>query len=306
MEGNSTTTHHGTLRFGIHTPLQHVTIDRLKLLWATADESGFDWISVWDHFVPVTPQTSPTIGDMTTRDGDNHEAVAMHATLALTTRRARVGCLVYNVSYRPPAVIAKAAATIDHLSGGRAVVGLGAGYLEHEYAKFGFDFPSAVDRSTLLAASTRQIRRLLDDIVRPAPIQERLPIIIGGGGEQRTIPTTAAIADGWNLAMPTLDDFARKNAALTRHAEMIDRDPAIIERTVSLGLCFEESDLPQRFGARWETLRPAVLVGSTQQVVDKVAAYHAAGADTIILSLRYPYDTAEVERFALDVMGAMA
>jgi alkanesulfonate monooxygenase SsuD/methylene tetrahydromethanopterin reductase-like flavin-dependent oxidoreductase (luciferase family) len=278
----------------------------LKSLWTAADDAGFDWISVWDHFVPVTPLASPSPDESTRGDGDNHEAVAMHTALALATRRARVGCLVYNVSYRSPAVIAKSAATIDHLSNGRAVVGLGAGYLEHEYLKFGFEFPSAADRSTLLASSAREIRRLLAEVVRPAPLQARLPIFIGGGGERRTIPTTAVIADGWNLAMPTLTDFSRKNASLTRHSEAVGRDPATIERTVSLGLCFDEESLPVRFGERWETLRPAILSGSTQQVVDKVAAYVAAGADTIILSLRHPYDTEEIERFAHEVVGVVS
>lgn len=275
-----------------------MSVDQLTSLWTTADESGFDWISVWDHFVPVTPLPSSDPDG-----GDNHEAVAMHAALALATRNARIGCLVYNVSYRSPAVIAKATATIDHLSRGRAVVGLGAGYLRHEYEKFGIEFPSAADRSTLLARSVREVRRLLDEVVRPAPLQTHLPIFIGGGGERRTIPTTASIADGWNLAMPTLDDFSRKNAALSRHAEAAGRDPSSIERTVSLGLCFDEDDLPRRFGERWETLRPAVLVGSTQQIVDKVAEYRMAGADTIILSLRHPYDTDEIERFSREVMA---
>lgn len=310
MQGNSTrigrSTTRDSTRFGIHTPLQHISIEQLVSLWTTADKLGFDWISVWDHFVPVTPLASPSPDESTRGDGDNHEAVAMHAALALATHRARVGCLVYNVSYRPPAVIAKSVVTIDHLSHGRAVVGLGAGYLEHEYRKFGFDFPSTADRSALLAWSAREIRRLLDEVVRPAPIQARLPIFIGGGGERRTIPTTAVIADGWNLAMPTLTDFSRKNASLTRHSEAVGRDPATIERTVSLGLCFDEESLPVRFGDRWETLRPAILSGSTQQVVDKVAAYVAAGADTIILSLRHPYSTEEIERFAHEVIGVVS
>ena len=303
MEGNATRAFRsadatGRPQFGVHTPLQHVDISELTAIWRSSDDAGFDWISVWDHFVPVTPRAGGADGD-----GDNHEAVSMHAALALMTHRARVGCLVYNVSYRSAAVIAKSAATIDHLSGGRAVVGLGAGYLQHEYERFGLDFPTAARRSGLLAHAAREVRRLLDDVVRPAPVQSRLPIIIGGGGERRTIPLAAAAGDGWNVAMPTLEDFARKNTLLTAHAESVGRDPGDIERTVSLGLCFDEKRLAERFGARWEILRPAVLCGTTQQVVDKVADYVAAGADTVILSLRAPFDADEINRFAVDVMG---
>ena len=297
---NRNNAHPRRVRFGVHTPLQHATPATLANVWRVADEAGFDWISVWDHFVPVTPLPGDAPGD-----GDNHEAVAMHSALAVTTRRARVGCLVYNVSYRSPVVIAKAAATIDHLSSGRAVVGLGAGYLQLEYERFGIPFPSASTRSGLLGDATREVRRLLDDVIRPSTIQHRLPIFIGGGGERRTIPTAAALADGWNVPMATVGDFARKNTLLTRHALEAGRDPAAIERTVSLGLCFDERLVPERFGARWEQLAPAILSGGTQQVLDKVTTYVEAGADTVILSLRHPYDTDDVERFARDVMAVL-
>lgn len=287
------------VRFGVHTPLQHATPTTLAKVWRTADTSGFDWISVWDHFVPVTPLPGTNPGD-----GDNHEAVAMHAALAVATTHARVGCLVYNVAYRSAAVIAKAAATIDHLSAGRAVVGLGAGYLQIEYERFGIPFPSAARRSGQLEESVREVRRLLDDVVQPMTVQTRLPIFVGGGGERRTIPTAATFADGWNVPMATPEDFARKNAILTRCAVDTGRDPACIERTVSLGLCFDERLVPERFGARWQQLAPAILSGSTQRIVDKIATYVDAGAETIILSLRHPYDTDDIERFASDVMGA--
>lgn len=301
--GGNTTRHpsdtHARVRFGVHTPLQHATHAALTKVWCTADSSGFDLISVWDHFVPVTPLPGADPGD-----GDNHEAVAMHTALALATTRARVACLVYNVSVRSAAVIAKAAATIDHLSSGRAVVGLGAGYLQIEYERFGVPFLSAALRSSQLEESTREVRRLLDGVVQPTTVQTRLPIFVGGGGERRTIPTAAALADGWNVPMATVEDFARKNALLTRCAIDIGRDPALIERTVSLGLCFDERLVPERFGARWQQLAPAILSGDTQRIVDKIATYVDAGAETIILSLRHPYETDDIERFAGEVREA--
>lgn len=291
MGGTSTGARHGRLGFGVHTPLQHVSIAQLQEMWRAADRLGFGWISVWDHFVPV-------LGD-----GDNHEAVALHAALAMSTSQARVGCLVYNVGYRSPAVLAKAAASIDHLSNGRGVIGLGAGYLEREYRQFGVPFGSARERSDLLEASTKEIRRLLDDVVLPRPVQPRLPVWIGGGGETRTIPLAARIADGWNIPMASPDDWARKNVLLSQLVHDANRDQHAVERTVSVGLCFDEAEIPDRFGTNWPNLAPAILCGSRDKILDHVGRYVAAGVDTVILSMRPPYSVDDIERFAEEIMG---
>jgi alkanesulfonate monooxygenase SsuD/methylene tetrahydromethanopterin reductase-like flavin-dependent oxidoreductase (luciferase family) len=246
---------------------------------------------VWDHFVPV-------LGD-----GDNHEAVAMHAALATGTTRARVGCLVYNVGYRSAAVLAKAAATIDHLSQGRAVIGLGAGYLEREYHQFGIPFGTPGQRSDLLDASTREIRHLLNDVVLPRPAQKSLPLWIGGGGERRTLPLAARLADGWNIPMASPETWAQKNAVLSRLIERSGRRQRDVERSVSVGICFDEREIPERFGANWANLAPAVLCGETQRIVEHIGTYVDAGVDTIILSLRPPYRTDEIERFAHEIMA---
>lgn len=276
---------------GIHTPLQHVSVSRLQELWRAADRLGYGWISVWDHFVPV-------LGD-----GDNHEAVALHTALAMSTARARVGCLVYNVAYRSAAVLAKAAVSIDHLSNGRAVIGLGAGYLEREYRQFGVPFGTPRERSDLLGSSTREIRRLLDDTVLPRPVQEKLPVWIGGGGEKRTLPLAAQIADGWNVPMASPADWARKNSLLSQLVHEAGREQGAVERTVSVGLCFDDTELPERFGANWENLAPAVLSGSRDRIRDHIGRYVEAGVDTVILSLRPPYRVDEIERFAEEIAG---
>lgn len=279
------------LTFGVHTPLQHVSIPALREMWEAADRLGYGWISVWDHFVPV-------LGE-----GDNHEAVALHAALAVSTSRARVGCLVYNTGYRSAAVLAKATASIDHLSNGRAVIGLGAGYLEREYRQFGIPFGTPGERSDLLERSTTEIRRLLDDVVLPRPVQSRLPIWIGGGGERRTLPLAARFADGWNIPMASPDDWAHKNAVLSTLVHRAGREQSDVERTVSVGICFDEHEIPERFGENWSNLAPAILCGSRDRIVDHIGRYVTAGADTIILSLRPPYRTDEIERFANDIMS---
>lgn len=290
-------------RFGVNTPLQDTGTDELLGLWRRCDELGFGWLSVWDH-----------LGSLS--GGPNLEAVAMHAALALVTRRSRVGCLVYGAGFRSPGVLAKAATTIDHLSGGRAVIGLGAGYFAPEHRAFGVELRSPAARVRHLEDVLVALRRLLDGdtvdlvgetvtlrgaVARPTPVQSRLPLWIGGGGERRTVPLAGRLADGWNVPMAPVEDFARKAALVAAAAEAAGRDPATVERTVNVGLCWDEARIPQRYGARWQALRPAVLSGSTQQVLDQVGAYREAGADTVILSLRAPFDLDEIERFAADV-----
>ena len=121
--------------FGLHTGVQNTTAAELRELWAGAEELGFDAISVWDHLYSSDLSTHAC-----------HEAVAIHAALACATTRVRCGCLVYCAGYRNPGVLAKAVTTIDHLSGGRAEIGLGAGWAAAEHAAFGLPFPPVGER----------------------------------------------------------------------------------------------------------------------------------------------------------------
>ncbi|HSL59515.1 MAG TPA: LLM class flavin-dependent oxidoreductase [Acidimicrobiales bacterium] len=297
------------MRFGVQTALSNTTPDELRPLWRHVEALGFDWISIWDHFHAVGGGTR------------NLEAVAMHTALALETSRVRCGGLVYSVGYRSLAVLANAAAAIDQLSGGRVTLGLGAGYLRDEYVAWGLDFPSARDRLDRLEETVPALRALFaGDTVTlegrhvqlreaacdPPPAQAALPIWVGGGGERRTLPLAGRLADGWNVPMATVDDFARKAAIVAATAADAGRDPAAVERSVGVGLCWDEARLGERFGARAEALRPSILTGSTQEVVDRVAAYREAGADWLFLSLRAPFDHDEVERFATEVVPVLS
>jgi alkanesulfonate monooxygenase SsuD/methylene tetrahydromethanopterin reductase-like flavin-dependent oxidoreductase (luciferase family) len=231
----------------------------------------------------------------------------------------RCACLVYAVGHRSPLVLASAAATVDHLSGGRAVLGLGAGYVAREHEAHGRALLAAVDRSVHLEEVVRAARRLLDgeevtvdgehvrlDRARcaPVPVQTHLPIVVGGGGERRTIPLAARVADGWNVPMATPADAARKIAVLREHEAAAGRASGTVEAILNVGLCRVTDQLPARFGARWEVLRPAVLTGSAQQVLDHAAEYVTAGADRLVVSVRAPLDAAvadEVAWFASDI-----
>jgi F420-dependent oxidoreductase-like protein len=289
--------------FGVHAGLQNTTMRDLIDVWHHAEGLGFGWISVWDHFYAA---------DMT---GDPRclEAVSAHAALACHTSRVRCGCLVYSIGYRHPAVLAKAITTIDHLSGGRADIGLGAGWSQLEYDAYGIPFPSAKVRLDQLEEGARCVRGLLHDEVTtfegehfrltearnvPRPVQADLPVWIGGGGEKRTLRIAARFADGWNIPFVDPDTFAHKSAVLDRHCEDVGRDPGDIRRAVNVGLAWTEESLRAQFGGIADLVRPGVLTGSEQEVLDRIGAYTDAGADQVNLALRAPFDLEAVERFA--------
>jgi len=289
--------------FGVHTGLQHVTFDDLVPLWKRIDELGYGWVSVWDHFYAA---------DLT-GDARCVEAVSAHAALACHTSRVRCGCLVYSIGYRHPAVLAKAITTIDLLSGGRADIGLGAGWSQLEYDAYGIAFPTVKVRLDQLEEGAACVRGLLHDEAttfegtyfslqdarnEPRPLQPQLPVWIGGGGEKRTLRIAARFADGWNIPFVDPATFAHKSGVLVRHCEDVGRDPAAIRRAVNVGLAWTEESLRSQFGNIADLVRPGVLTGSEQEVLDRIGQYTDAGADQVNLALRAPFDVEAVERFA--------
>jgi len=280
--------------FGVHTGLQNTTIAELRDLWTRIEDHGFDWISIWDHFYSADFSGY-----------ECHEAVACHAALACHTSRVRVGSLVYCAGYRHPAVLANAITTIDHLSGGRADLGLGAGWAHNEYAAYGIPFPSAGERLDLLEESIQAIRSLLRQEVttfigthvqltearcEPKPIQSALPIWVGGSGEKRTLRIAARYADGWNVPFVSPDTVAHKRAVLADHCAAVGRDPADIRTAVNLGLCQDDDALIAQFGQLAEAVRPGVLIGSPDRLVARIGEYVEAGADQVNIAMRAPWD----------------
>ena len=290
------------LRYGVHTGLQNTTVDELRALWARIEALGFDWISIWDHFYSADFRGSSCL-----------EAVATHAALACETSRVRCGSLVYCAGYRHPAVLANAITTIDHLSGGRAEFGVGAGWAFNEYAAYGIPFPSTRERLDILEESVQCVRLLLREEVSdfkgehftltdarcdPKPVQAELPIWIGGGGEKRTLRIAAKYADGWNVPFVSVDDFAHKRGVLTAHCEAVGRDPETITCAVNLGLAYDEESLRRQFGDLSGAIRPGVLIGSDDEIVDTIGRYADAGADQINIAMRAPFMTEDLERLA--------
>ncbi len=280
--------------FGVHTGLQDTTVDELRSLWTRIEELGFEWISIWDHFYAA---------DLLGTHG--HEAVASHAALACHTERVRCGSLVYCAGYRHPAVLANAMATIDHLSGGRAEFGIGAGWAQPEYDAYGIEFPGAGTRLDILEESVACVRSLLRNEVTdfagrhftlteahcdPKPVQAELPIWVGGAGEKRTLRIAARHADGWNVPFIPPELFAHKRSVLHDHCADVGRDPSEIRCAVNVGVAPDDDALARQFGAIAEMVRPGVLMGSTEQMTDSIGRYAEAGADQINLALRAPWE----------------
>lgn len=289
--------------YGVHAGLQKISMEELRAFWRRIEDMGFGWISVWDHFYAA---------DMT-GDAECLEAVATHTALALDTTKVRVGSLVYSVGYRHPAVLAKAITAIDHLSGGRVDVGIGAGWSQLEYDAYGIPFPSVKTRMDQLEEGIQVLKGLLHDESttfhgehfqvtdarnEPRPVQSHVPIWIGGGGEKRTLKIAARHADAWNVPFISPEDFARKRAVLHEHCDREGRDPKEIRCAINVGLSWSDDDLDLQFGAMKNYVLPGVLRGSEQEIVDKIGQYVDAGADQVNIATRAPFDADALERLA--------
>jgi alkanesulfonate monooxygenase SsuD/methylene tetrahydromethanopterin reductase-like flavin-dependent oxidoreductase (luciferase family) len=304
------------VKLGIHVGHLGGPLGELRRLWRFADTRGFDWFSVSDHF-----QETPGRGG-----GEPcFEAVTMLAAAAADTTRVRVGCLVFSVSYRHPIVLAKALTAIDAVAAGRVTCGLGAGWHEPEYRSYGIPFPSARVREDQLEEYAQVLRLLFDEPYAdfrgthytlehapnfPKPVQSRLPIWIGGGGEKRTLRTAARYADGWNVPYLSPAEWAAKSAALDRWCERERREPRSIARTVNVGFYIGADDAcraraADRFRTEWgaaET-RTGFLRGSTGDAAALIAGYRDAGAEQLNITLRAgPYDWDALTAFAEEVL----
>jgi probable F420-dependent oxidoreductase len=192
-----------------------------RAAWRQADQMGADSIWTWDHFYPL-------YGDP---DAMHFEGWTVLSAMAADTTNAHLGTLVTGNGYRNPELLVDMARTLDHVSGGRMYLGVGAGWFQRDYDEYGYEFGTAGGR----------LRKLGDDLVRmkarraklhPQPIGD-LPILIGGSGEKVTLKLTAQHADAWNTFGPP-EHFAHKNAVLDRWCAEIGRDPEAIERTVAV------------------------------------------------------------------------
>jgi probable F420-dependent oxidoreductase len=237
------------MKVGVQLHPQHTTVDELRSAWRNADALGLDSIWTWDHFFPLWGPS----------DGAHFEGWTLLSAMAVDTEHATIGILVSSNSYRNPDLLADMARTVDHLSGGRAVLGMGAGWFERDYAEYGFEFATAKERLKRLREALPRVRSRLENL-EPPPLGE-LPLLIGGGGEQVTLKLVAEHAKMWNFFGPP-HNYRRKAQVLDGWCEKLGRDPAEIERTVLI---------------------------DADEVKDH-EAYLEAGAEHLIVKIGHPYD----------------
>ncbi len=290
--------------YGVHAGTEDASIDDVLAYWRTVESLGFGWISVWDHFYPI----------LGAGGSGSFESVASQTALAMATSRVRIGVLVYSIGYRHPAVLANAVSTIDHLSGGRAEVAIGAGWAEAEYVAYGIPFPGVGERIDQLSEGVECLAGLLheerfsfdgthfqlkDAALGVRPAQARVPVWVGGVGEKRIIPLAARVADGWDSPLgPSVEEFARKVGVLERECERIGRDPTSV-RSAHVAVVRDEEELHSRFADyAYTDAAGAVVFGSDDRVLEGIKAYEAAGADQILIAGAVREGAEQLERVA--------
>jgi F420-dependent oxidoreductase-like protein len=308
-------------RFGIQLPNfsgfdSRDLFDHVSGLATTAEESGFDSVWVMDHFFQLPPLGGP--------DQPMLEAYTLLGALAARTQRVQLGTLVTGVTYRNPAILAKIVTTLDVVSRGRAILGIGGAWYDVEHQALGVEYPSDRVRLDMLEEAVQVCRAMFtgDDVSftgkhfrldharnLPRPVQAGGPkIMIGGGGEKRTLRLVALYADQCNVTGDA-DTLRRKIEVLHRHCEEVGRDPAEVDITWMSPLILttsEENTAEMRgileAGGSAEDVA-GFTVGRPEEIPDLVADHIEAGADEVIFSFAFA-DTAGIgavaQAFGLD------
>ncbi len=308
------------IRFGLQVAQQQTTIEELKEVWKEAETLGFDTLWVNDHLLA-------SVGPS---EGSEFEAWTLLAAMATVTSKVKIGAMVTSNTFRHPVVLAKMATTVDHLSNGRLVLGIGAGWFEREHQAYGITFPSVKDRTKALGESLEVITKLwaaeptasfkgqyysiTDAPFMPKPVQKpHPPIMIGGIGEKRVLPLVAKYAQMWNIPNLEASKIAEKGKILQEACKKIGRNCAEIEWSYLTPLYIKAD--PSSAQSLLETLaklrnittdeaRKSILIGDSEAIRQQVQAYIDAGVTHFIINLRKPglYDREGVRMFAKEVM----
>ena len=215
------------VRIGLQIQPQHASYAAMRAAAVEAEERGVDVVFNWDHFYPLSGEP----------DGLHFECMTQLASFAEVTSRVEIGPLVLSNSYRNPNLLADMARTIDHISDGRFIIGIGAGWFERDYDEYGYEFGEAPDRARALKESLPILERRLG-LLNPPPVR-KIPLLVAGKGEQVMLRLVARHADIWH----TFGDAAtmvQKTEVLEQWCEVEGRDPAEIERSTGLGMAQRE------------------------------------------------------------------
>lgn len=311
------------MRMGICLWTQRASWPDVMRVAEIVDDLGFDHLWTTDHL--LAPQGRP--------DQPVLEAWSVLAGWATRTRRSRLGLFVAANTFRHPALTAKLATTLDHMSGGRAILGLGAAWFEREHEAYGLEFGSGQgERIGWLDEAAGIIRRLLDGEVvtaeggryrtrelrlLPSPVQDRLPIMIGGSGERRTLRVVARHADMWN-GMGGPETIERRIGILAEHCREVGRDIRGIELTVGANVIIRrdrdraEAVYGTQLAANEATHETKVTqphqewLGSVDDIVDRLRRYRDIGVGTLIVEMPWPYDLDTIRSLALEVRPRLA
>jgi len=306
------------MRFGAQLWSQATDWPTLRDSALAAEAAGWDSVWTWDHMLAIFgPWEQPILEGWMALSG-----------LAPLTHRVRLGLMVGANTFRNPGHTAKLATTLDQLSGGRSVLGIGGAWFEREHDAFGIPFRSGFgERLDALDEAVMLIRRLLDGervshegrfytfrdgLCEPRPVQDRLPILVGGSGPKKTLRTVARYADGWNTA-GSVDEVRERLAILDGHCEAVGRDRSEIELTVSFPMVLRDSrEAAERVFAALLAHNgtpnagnvPTVL-GSPSDVAAAIEPYRAMGFSTIIARLPAPHDRETIDRIGevADALG---
>ena len=300
----------------------------MRSVATTIESSGFESLWVYDHFhtVPVPTQEA------------TYEAWTLMAALAASTTTVRLGQMCTCNSYRPPSYLAKVAASIDVISGGRLEMGIGAGWYEHEYAGYGYEFPKASVRIGMLGEGVEIMRRMWTEsevtfegdhyqlegaICQPKPVQQpHIPFWIAGGGEKLTLSVAARYASYTNFGQDSTEVFSHKSDVLRGHCAEVGRNFEEIVRSANFNVICAPSEAEVEDRIRWvrEHYRPFVaesrldgieaaarsMAGTPDQLVERFTDWQRVGLGYgIVYFLGAAYDTSGLELFASEVMPAL-
>lgn len=313
-----------TIKFGLQLWNQVFSWPEAREAARRAEELGYDSLWTWEH----------ALACMGEPDQDTFDAYTLLTAWSQVTERVSLGVLTGANTFWNPGLLAKKVTTLDHVSGGRAILGIGGGWFEPEHRAFGVDFGTGwSDRLGRLEESAAVLRALLDGgtvvsaptdhyrfdgaRLHPRPVQTHLPILIGGGGEQKTLRTVARHADIWNwVGLEDLDRMRRKHAVFEQRCEEEGRDPAEIERSVFISPVIRDTEAEAMafFRRQMEANRLGesvledadIYVTTPGRITELMVEWKAMGVTTFIIETAAPFDEETATRMATEIRGDVA